>query len=116
MYFTKLLVLAETFRFMHGPRQAKTCLRTCTKCAGLDHPMHAQSIIRAFCSPIIQSVVSSDSGREYWSLIGPLRKHAYSNILKISQPNKENFQIKNSDILHISSLNIDCGYSLEPPR
>ena len=28
----------------------------------------------------------------------------------------ENFQIKNSDIFHISDQNIDCGYSLEPPR
>ena len=24
--------------------------------------------------------------------------------------------MKNSDIFHISTLNIDCGYSLEPPR
>ena len=31
-------------------------------------------------------------------------------------PKKENFQIKNSDIFHISAQNIDCGYSLEPPR
>ena len=28
----------------------------------------------------------------------------------------ENFQIKNSDIFHISAQNIDCEYSLEPPR
>ena len=28
----------------------------------------------------------------------------------------ENFQIKNPDIFHISAQNIDCGYSLEPPR
>ena len=28
----------------------------------------------------------------------------------------ENFQMKNSDIIHISAQNIDCGYSLEPPR
>ena len=28
----------------------------------------------------------------------------------------ENFHIKNSDIFHISAQNIDCGYSLEPPR
>ena len=28
----------------------------------------------------------------------------------------ENFQIKNSDIFHISAQNIDCGYSSEPPR
>ena len=45
-----------------------------------------------------------------------LRKHAYSNILKILQPKKENFQVKNSDISHIPAKNIDCGYSLEPPR
>ena len=28
----------------------------------------------------------------------------------------KNFQIKHSDIFHISAQNIDCGYSLEPPR
>ena len=26
------------------------------------------------------------------------------------------FSAKNSDIFHISAQNIDCGYSLEPPR
>ena len=26
------------------------------------------------------------------------------------------FRYKNSDIFHISAQNIDCGYSLEPPR
>ena len=45
-----------------------------------------------------------------------LRKHAYSNILKTLQPKKGNFPKKNSDIFHISAQNIDCGYSLEPPR
>ena len=44
-----------------------------------------------------------------------LRKHAFSNILKILPPKYENFQKKNSDIFHISAQNIDCGYSLEPP-
>ena len=29
---------------------------------------------------------------------------------------KWNFSDKNSDIFHISAQNIDCGYSLEPPR
>ena len=28
----------------------------------------------------------------------------------------EDFSDKNSDIFHISAQNIDCGYSLEPPR
>ena len=45
-----------------------------------------------------------------------LRKHAYSNIQKISPPKTENFQIKKSDTFHISAQNIYCGYSLEPPR
>ena len=36
--------------------------------------------------------------------------------MKILPPKTENFQIKNSDIFHISAQNIDCGYSLEPPR
>ena len=45
-----------------------------------------------------------------------LRKHAYAYILKILTPKNENFQIKNSDIFHISAQNIDCWYSLEPPQ
>ena len=45
-----------------------------------------------------------------------LRKHTYSNILKILPSKNENFQIKNSDIFHISASNIDCGCSLELPR
>ena len=36
--------------------------------------------------------------------------------IKIFATKNENFQIKNSDIFHISAQNIDCGYSLEPPR
>ena len=48
---------------------------------------------------------------------GPLRKHAYSNILKILQQKKNGkFSDKNSNIFHISAQNIDCGYSLEQPR
>ena len=46
----------------------------------------------------------------------PLRKHAYSNILKISPPKTETLQIKFLIFFHISAQNIDCGYSLEPPR
>ena len=46
----------------------------------------------------------------------PLRKHAYSNILNILPPKNEKFQVKKSDIFQDSAQNIDCGYSLEPPR
>ena len=45
-----------------------------------------------------------------------LRKHAYLNMLKISAPKTENFQMKNPDIFHFPTENIDCGYSLILPR
>ena len=45
-----------------------------------------------------------------------LRKHPYSNIQKISPPKTGKFSDKNSKKNHISAQNIDCGYSLEPPR
>ena len=35
---------------------------------------------------------------------------------KFYHQKNETFQIKNSDIFHVSAQNIDCGYSLEPPR
>ena len=35
---------------------------------------------------------------------------------KFNLQKTENFQTKNFDIFHISAQNIDCGYSLEPPR
>ena len=40
------------------------------------------------------------------------------NILKIlpQKKKKKIFREKNSDIFHFSAQNIDCGYSLEPPR
>ena len=45
-----------------------------------------------------------------------LRKHAYSNILKISPPKTENFQMKKTLMFFIFLLkNRDCGYLLEPP-
>ena len=54
-------------------------------------------------------------GGEIRKIILALRKHAYSNILKILPPKNENFQIKNY-IYHISVQNIHCRYSLELPR
>ena len=34
----------------------------------------------------------------------------------MSPTKTEIFQIKNSNIFHISAQNMGCGYSLEPPR
>ena len=55
--------------------------------------------------------VSSGNGVVY-----PLRKTCLSNILNTLPPKNEKFQMKNSDMFHISAQNIDCEYSLEPPR
>ena len=44
-----------------------------------------------------------------------MKKHTYSNILKILPPKKWKFSDKNSSIFHISAQNIDCGYSSELP-
>ena len=45
-----------------------------------------------------------------------LRKHAYSNILKILPQENENFQIKILIFFIFLLKNIDCGYLLEPHR
>ena len=51
------------------------------------------------------------------SICYALRKQAYSNIYwKFYHQKNENFQIKIRNFFHISAQNIDCGYSLEPPR
>ena len=44
------------------------------------------------------------------------RLFKYNVYWKFYNQKKETFQIKNSDIFHIPAQNIDCGYSLEPPR
>ena len=46
----------------------------------------------------------------------PLRKHThmiYSNFFRLKI---DNFQRKKSDFFLIVAQNIDCGYTLEPPR
>ena len=35
---------------------------------------------------------------------------------KFYHQKNDNFQIKISDIFHISAQNVDCGYLIEPPR
>ena len=45
-----------------------------------------------------------------------LRKQAYSNILENLPAKYEKFQIKILIVFLCLLKNIDCGYSLEPPR
>ena len=65
-------------RIKSRSHQAKNSLRACEKCVDSDPPVYIT-----------------------------LRKHTFSNILKILTPKNENFQIKNSDIFHVSAQNID---------
>ena len=64
----------------------------------------------------LADVIQNAPSEEFDQPAHTLRKHAYSSIQKILPTKNENFQTKNSDIFHISAQNIDCGYSLEPPR
>ena len=46
-----------------------------------------------------------------------MKTHLFKYIQKISLPKTENFQKKKTlYFFYISAQNIDCGYSLEPPR
>ena len=50
------------------------------------------------------------------NILHPLRKHAYSNILKFYKQKRKIFRKKNLIFFILFAQNIDCGYSLEPPR
>ena len=45
-----------------------------------------------------------------------LRKHAHAINRDFSSLKIENFQLKKFDIFLVFAQNIDCGYTLEPPR
>ena len=94
-------------------------LRACAESKGPDQPACLHSLIRAFTVLhqnhwILQNVWIESKGPD--DTLDTLRKHTYSNILKILRPKNENFLIKNSSGFLISAQNIDCGYSLELPR
>ena len=95
----------------------KTYNKTCATSEDSDQPAHPRSLIRVFADRkcILQPPgYPKRDKREPLPL--SLRKHAYSNILKISPPKTEIFQIKKSDIFHISAQNIYSRYSFEPPQ
>ena len=50
------------------------------------------------------------------SYIYIMKNILFKYIENFTTKKNENFQIKISYIFYISAQNIDCGYSLEPPR
>ena len=56
------------------------------------------------CLSFYQYVLDTSKGNQTDLLnFYAFQKHAYSNILKILPPKNKNFQMKNSDIFHISA-------------
>ena len=49
-------------------------------------------------------------------MVGHITKKRLFKYIENFTTKKAIFQIKKSDIFHISAQNIDCGYSLELPR
>ena len=86
----------------HSDRNVRK-IPQCTPNKDSIQPTHPRSLIRVFrlilifagltCQniPYIHKVLKQTGLSKQWR---PLRKHAYSNILKILQLKKENFQIK----------------------
>ena len=79
------------------------------------HPVQTTKNVSAFAFfsdyRQCQGICISDLLVDSWIyLIVPIRKPAYSNILRILPLKIENFQIKGSGSFHISAQNIDCGY------
>ena len=56
----------------------------------------------------------------YFEMVSYITSHYENTPIQIYRKchlqKTENFQIKISDIFHMSAQNIDCGYSLEPPQ
>ena len=82
-------------------------------------------------SPRVRSRAINHTGLTHWSLdlnnvtnlenlpsevSGALQKKMLIQIYRKFHLQKQNFQIKSYDIFHITAQNLDCGYSLEPPR
>ena len=78
-----------------------------TVCSGL-----SVRTFRAMCTSNPSSEISTFSTFSLFTL----QKQSYSNILNIIPSKNENFQIKTLIFFYISAQNIDCEYSLEPPR
>ena len=83
------------------------------------YPSPSPSQKKIVLAYVAGKVLGDERTNDLKAICPTLRKHAYLNILKILQSKKENFLIKKIwwyDIFYIPAQNIDCGYSLEPPR
>ena len=87
---------------------------------GLANLISSKKKIEIFFDFVYLSVIYVKSGGGLATTLKQFYSH-YENTpiqvyWKFYHQEKETFQIKNSDIFHNPAQNIDCGYSLEPPR
>ena len=78
--------------------------------------MCAQRRLKSACTPSLSDQCLRCHMKKLRILEYPIIKTSLFKYVEISPPKTENFQIKNSDIFHISAQNIGCGYSLESHR
>ena len=100
-----------------GPRQAKTCLRHCAKCADSPQPANAQSH-PDICSPLEHFTVSNDSICGHprpWSDLVLRCPHIHEDTFTHSAPTcaKAISSRRRSIFLNIYSENIRRGISSE---
>ena len=55
-------------------------------------------------------------GKTIWGSLDITKTRLFKYMENFTSKKTENFQLKNSDIFHISAQSKDCVYSLEPPR
>ena len=114
---------------VYEPQHEKTYLRTCAPWEDSHQPAHPFSLIRVFfvCMkklniPWLSKTRPAPSDWRYVLDVAASSIHHENSLLKyIENFTSKNWK-KNSDkkknlfFFHISAQNIDCGYSLEPPR
>ena len=86
-----------------------------------DQPAHSNRLIRIFTGRIldIQECILHEENEDWSDCVEAQIDIMKTSLFKYTEnftTKNENFSDKNSDIFHISAQNIDCRYSLEPPR
>ena len=103
------------FQFLFTSRIYGTAYRSVTQCIycnmSLNILLHGSQTLSLSFNSNSAIFAAVHNSIQYYITITRLFKYTENFTTK-----KGKFSDKNSDILHISAQNIDCGYSLEPPR
>ena len=101
------LKLTHPYPILHCHKNSTGARYIYDKCTGNQVPVFYRNIYGTFFPVHVHLTIGCCIS---------LRKHAYSKYIENLTTKKGKFSEKNSYLFHISDQNIDCGYSLEPPR